>query len=81
MIEWISVTDRLPEVEKHVVRRWCEYDKSIKVLCLVQQNNGKRYIKDGYCEIYTNGVIWRISGTADNITYWAYMPPFPEENI
>lgn len=79
--KWIPVTDRLPEVaSKHKYGR-SAYAKSIRVLCTCVQKDGKKMVKEGYCELWNDypKPIWKIPGTIDSVTHWMYMPELPKE--
>ena len=83
--EWISVEDRLPEIEKTHIKdgnRW--FDKSIRVLCVCKQKSGKVMVKEGYYELYThvdgtksNAPYWKIPGSIDKVTHWMPLPEPP----
>lgn len=56
--------------------------KSDKVLCVCRQKSGKRFIKEGFCEIRSDlpgRCVWRITGTIDDVTHWRPLPELPEE--
>lgn len=78
--EWISVKDRLPEVDHNKKgNRW--YDSvSIRVLCACKQRSGKKMVKEGYCEFHSDGsAFWRIPGSIDSVTHWMPLPTPPIE--
>ena len=80
--KWIPVTERLPEVEStHSIYRGDKYTKSIRVLCACEQANGKKMVKEGYCEIWNDNVSnphWKIPGTIDFVTHWMPLPEPPK---
>ena len=81
MNEWISVKDRLPEVETANIKCYSGYySKSIRVLCTCKQRSGKVMVKEGYCELYSDGrVDWKIPGSIDYVTHWMPLPAPPTE--
>ena len=81
MNEWISVEDRLPEIEPGKKGRYSYESASIRVLCACKQKSGKLMVKEGYCEFYSNDrAFWRIPGSIDSVTHWMYLPKHPEDN-
>lgn len=79
--EWISVEDRLPEVDPSKKGQWGR-QVSIRVLCACKQNSGKVMVKEGYCEFCSdNRVFWRIPGSIDYVTHWMSLPEPPKENL
>ena len=80
MNTWISVNERLPEVDPSKKGKYYNVPVSIRVLCVCKQKSGKVMVKEGYCEFYSNGrVFWRIPGSIDSVTHWMYLPEPPEE--
>lgn len=79
--KWISVKDRLPEVASRHKRYRNTYTKSIRVLCVCVQKDGKRMVKEGYFEWFNDypEAIWKIPGTIDSVTHWMPLPELPEE--
>ena len=77
--EWISVEDRLPEIEGDA-RTWGELkiQKSVRVLCACKQKSGKVFVKEGYCELWGSRVVWKIPGTVDSVTHWMPLPEAPK---
>ena len=78
--EWIPVTERPPEVaSKHKSYRH-SYTKSIRVLCACVQKDGKKMVKEGYCEFWDDypEPIWKIPGTIDSVTHWMPLPQPPK---
>ena len=83
MNNWISVKDRLPEIEVLKIKRGSNcYSKSFRVLCACKQQSGKRMVKEGYYEISTrsNVPLWRIPGSIDKVTHWQPLPELPKED-
>lgn len=79
MSEWISVEDRLPEVDPGKKGKYHDVPVSIRVLCACKQKSGKVMVKEGYCEFYSdNRCFWRIPGSIDSITHWMYLPEPPK---
>lgn len=80
--EWISVEDRLPEVET-TAKGWGDHkvQKSIRVLCACKQKSGKVLVKEGYYELWDYSVkpYWRIPGSIDSVTHWMPLPTPPTE--
>jgi hypothetical protein len=81
MTNWISVEERLPEIDPDKKSRYKDGKASIRVLCACKQYSGKKLVKEGYCE-WRNDVCysWRIPGSIDRITHWTYLPEPPEDN-
>lgn len=79
MNEWISVEDRLPEVDCSAVNYGRKFQKSIRVLCACKQKSGKVMVKEGYCEVYKDTAYWKIPGSIDSVTHWMPLPPPPIE--
>lgn len=76
MTEWISVEERLPEIEDD--RKGGHRPRSIRVLCVCQQKSGKRFVKEGYYELFNNTPCWRIPGSIDDVTHWMPLPKPPK---
>ena len=78
--EWISVKDRLPEMPTIHKRYRHMYMKSIRVLCVCVQKDGKTMVKEGYCELWDDypEPIWKIPGTIDSVTHWMPLPQPPK---
>jgi hypothetical protein len=80
--EWISVEDRLPEVES-TAKGWGNHkvQKSVRVLCACKQKSGKVLVKEGYYELldYSDKPYWRIPGSIDSVTHWMPLPTPPTE--
>ena len=77
--EWISVEDRLPEIDKNGKGRYGGM-RSVRVICACKQRDGKILVKEGYYEPCANGnVFWRIPGTIDFVTHWMPLPKPPKE--
>lgn len=77
---WIKTTSNtLPPISKHCI----DHDETIRVLCCCKQKSGKRFVRDGYFEVWTydGKKFWRakVSGTIDKVTHWMLMPKLPEE--
>ena len=56
--------------------------RSDKVLCCVEQKDGRRMIKEGYAFKYSdndNYIKWKIPGTIYKVTHWTYMPELPDK--
>lgn len=80
MSEWISVDERLPEIDPGKKGKYTNGSVSIRVLCACKQDSGKMMVKEGYCEFHKDGsVFWRIPGSIDSVTHWMYMPELPDE--
>jgi hypothetical protein len=79
--EWISVKDRLPEIEGDA-RTWGELKirKSVRVLCACKQKSGKTLVKEGYCEVWGDSQrpYWKIPGSIDKVTHWMPLPEAPK---
>ena len=77
--EWISVDERLPELEGGV-RTWGDLriQPSVRVLCACKQKNGKVFVKEGYCEMWGSRVVWKIPGSIDSVTHWMPLPEAPK---
>lgn len=81
--EWISVEDRLPEIECDT-RTWGELKirNSVRVLCTCKQKSGKILVKEGYCEVWGDSnsqrVYWKIPGSIDKVTHWMPLPEPPK---
>ncbi len=75
-IEWISVDDRLPELEDN--RMGGRRPTSIRVLCVCHQRSGKIFVKEGYYELFSNRPCWRIPGSIDSVTHWTPLPKPPK---
>ncbi len=79
MTNWISVDERLPEIDPDKKGRYKDGEVSIRVLCVCTQHSGKMLVKEGYYEKSSWGeIIWRIPGSIDSITHWTYLPDPPE---
>lgn len=81
MGEWIRVEDACPPLTDKQYKCYSgHYWKSIRVLCACKQDSGKVFVKEGFCEVYSDGrKYWRIPGSVDSITHWMFMPEPPEE--
>lgn len=79
MNEWISVDERLPEVDPTKKGKYHNVPVSIRVLCACKQVSGKVMVKEGYCEFCSHGYYWRIPGSIDSVTHWMYLPEPPED--
>lgn len=82
--EWISVEDRLPEIETVNIKEYNRhYSKSVRVLCVCKQKSGKVMVKEGYCETSSDGqrIYWKIPGSIDSVTHWMPLPEPPTENF
>jgi hypothetical protein len=81
MNTWISVDERLPEIDPNKKGKYHNIPVSIRVLCACKQESGKVMVKEGYCEIFDDGPFWRIPGSIDSVTHWMYLPepPIDEE--
>lgn len=81
--EWISVEERLPDLEPTLIK-WgdCGYkQKSIRVLCVCKQKSGKLLVKEGYYEVWADALTaprWRIPGSIDSVTHWMPLPETPK---
>lgn len=76
--EWISVEERLPDIEPHGKGRYGGA-RSVKVLCACWQREGKTLVKEGYYEPCGNGiVVWRIPGSIGSVTHWMPLPEPPK---
>ena len=80
-MKWIPVTERLPEVVSTHKRWKNNYRKSVRVICVCVQKDGKTMVKEGYYEFWNDypEPIWRIPGTIDSVTHWMPMPEPPKE--
>lgn len=79
MNKWISVDVEYPPVEDKKYKCYNGYyQKSVRVLCTCEQRSGKVFVKEGYCEEYSDGrKYWRIPGSVDEVTHWMFMPEPP----
>ena len=78
--EWISVEDRLPDIDPYGKGRYGGA-RSVRVLCACKQRSGRTFAKEGYYEPCGNGkVFWRIPGSVDSVTHWMPLPEPPEES-
>lgn len=78
--KWIPVSERLPDVAVVKKTRYGNHTESVRVLCACEQESGKRMVKEGFCKVYANGIIyWSIPGTVDSVTHWREMPELPKE--
>jgi hypothetical protein len=80
--EWISVEDRLPEIDPYGKGRYGG-TRSVRVLCVCKQRDGRTFVKEGYYEPCGDGsVCWRIPGSIDSVTHWMPLPtpPIEKEN-
>ena len=76
--EWISVDERLPDIELHGKGRYGG-QRSVRVLCACKQRDGRSFVKEGYYEPCSNGaVVWRIPGSIDSVTHWMPLPEAPK---
>ena len=77
--EWISVDERLPDLEGSA-RTWGDLriQPSVRVLCACKQKSGKVFVKEGYCEMWGNRVVWKIPGSIDSVTHWMPLPEAPK---
>ena len=79
--EWISVEERLPEIEGDA-GTWGELKirKSVRVLCACVQKSGKTFVKEGYCEVWGDSqrAYWKIPGSIDKVTHWMPLPMPPK---
>ena len=79
MNNWISVDERLPEVDSDKKGRYNNNSQvSIRVLCACKQRSGKVLVKEGYYEKSGWGLTWRIPGSIDSVTHWMYLPEPPD---
>lgn len=79
--EWISVEEKLPEIDKNGKGRYGG-ERSVRVLCVCKQSGGKTFVKEGYYEPCANGsVFWRIPGSIDSVTYWMPLPAPPKGGV
>lgn len=80
-MKWISVKDRLPEVASTHKNRWGNHTESVRVLCACLQADGKRMVKEGFCEVYEGYEAdphWKIPGTIHSVTHWMPLPTPPK---
>lgn len=77
--EWISVEDRLPDIDPYGKGRYGG-TRSVRVICACKQRDGRIFVKEGYYEPYHDGsVVWRIPGSIDSVTHWMPLPAPPTE--
>lgn len=77
--EWISVEDRLPEIDPYGKGRYGG-TRSVRVLCVCKQRDGRTFVKEGYYEPCGDGSVhWRIPGSIDSVTHWMPLPTPPTE--
>ena len=79
MNNWISVDEKLPNVDLAKKGKYFGNPISIRVLCACKQKSGKTMVKEGYCEFHGSTHFWRIPGSIDAVTHWMYMPDLPTE--
>ena len=81
MNKWISVDERLPEIET-TEKGWGNHrvDRSVRVLCACKQKSGKVLVKEGYYELFDfkREPTWRIPGSIDSVTHWMPLPEPPK---
>ena len=79
--KWIPVTERLPDVASKHKHGRSRYTKSIRVLCVCVQKDGKTMVKEGYYEFWNDypEPCWKIPGTIDAVTHWMPLPEPPTE--
>ena len=79
--KWIPVSERLPEIASEHKHGRSKYTKSIRVLCVCVQKEGKTMVKEGYYERWNEypEVWWKIPGTIDSVTHWMPLPEPPKE--
>lgn len=82
--EWISVDERLPDLEPTLIKYGSMgyKQKSIRVLCACKQKSGKVMVKEGYYEVWVENpshACWRIPGSIDSVTHWMPLPAPPTE--
>lgn len=77
--EWISVDERLPELEGKE-KTWgdIKIQDSVRVLCACRQKSGKTLVKEGFYQLWGNGIKWRIPGSIDAVTHWMPLPQPPK---
>ena len=77
--EWISVEERLPELNGDV-RTWGELkiQPSVRVLCVCKQKSGKVFVKEGFYELWGSRVVWKIPGSIYSVTHWMPLPEPPK---
>lgn len=77
--KWIPVTERLPEVATRHKTYRNTFTKSVRVLCVCVQKDGKTMVKEGYCEFWDDypEPYWKIPGTIDSVTHWMPLPSPP----
>lgn len=78
--KWIPVTERLPEIVSECKKYRHAVRKSARVLCTCVQKDGKKMVKEGYCEFWDDYPEpgWRIPGTIDSVTHWMPLPEPPK---
>lgn len=77
--EWISVDERLPDIDAGKKGRYGRGLRSVRVLCACKQKDGRTFVKEGYYEPCANGdVVWRIPGSIDSVTHWMPLPEPPK---
>jgi hypothetical protein len=77
--EWISVEERLPELNGNI-RTWGELkiQPSVRVLCACKQKSGRVFVKEGFYEMWGSSVVWKIPGSIDSVTHWMPLPEAPK---
>ena len=80
--EWISVDERLPDLEPTLIKYGSMgyKQKSVRVLCACKQKSGKVMVKEGYYEVWVENpshACWRIPGSIDSVTHWMPLPNYP----
>lgn len=77
--EWISVEERLPDLEPNIIK-WGDRgykQNSVRVLCVCKQKSGKVMVKEGYYEVWDGNKTrpyWKIPGSIDSVTHWMPLP-------
>ena len=82
--EWISVEERLPDLEPNIIK-WGDRgykQNSVRVLCVCKQKSGKVMVKEGYYEVWNGNKTrpyWKIPGSIDSVTHWMPLPEAPKK--
>ena len=74
---WISIEERLPNLDPYGKGRYGGL-RSVRVLCVCKQRDGKTFVKEGYCETHSGAIVWRIPGSIDSVTHWMPLPEAPK---
>lgn len=84
MTDWVAVKNALPPITgpHHKYGSYAGYyADSDRLLLVVEQNSGKRMVKEGFLRVWNNDInqrAWKVPGTCDKITHWMPLPKLPD---